>query len=135
MSDNTRPSAEMDQSSSADGRAGTIVLSSSRPKRFFPEIRSNLLLSHLDWGLRWNFTTLKPQELVFSYQVRMYRMKQQRLTKHLELPKPYEKSRLSSESTSFRERSSISLEKRLSQETAIKGPIDMMFYLLCCRRR
>ena len=49
-------------------------------------------------------------------------MKRRRLTKHLALPKSYEKSRLSSESMSFRESSSISREKRLSQETARKGP-------------
>ena len=89
----------------ADGRAGTIVLSSSRPQSFFPEILSNFLLSHFDRRRHWNFTTLKPQELVFSYEVWIYRMKQRRLTKHLELPKSYEESRLSSESSSFRERS------------------------------
>ena len=66
--------------------------------------------------------TLKPQELVFSYEVRIYRMKRQRLTKHLELLKSYEKSGLSSESTSFQELSSMSHEKCLSRETARKGP-------------
>ena len=110
-----RPSTELNQSSSADGRAGTVMLSLSHPYSFFPEIRSNLLLSHLDRRRRWNFTTLKPQELVFSYEVLIYRMKGKQITKHLELLKSYENSGLSSESTSFRERSSLSREKRLSR--------------------
>ncbi|KAF2593832.1 hypothetical protein F2Q70_00043138 [Brassica cretica] len=43
--------------SSADGRAGTTVLSSSRPSQLPPfEIRTNLLLFHLDRSHRWNFT-------------------------------------------------------------------------------
>ncbi|KAF2571805.1 hypothetical protein F2Q70_00002918 [Brassica cretica] len=43
-----RPSAELDQSSSADGRAGTIALFSSCPEGSSPKIVLNSLLFRLD---------------------------------------------------------------------------------------
>ncbi|KAF2554225.1 hypothetical protein F2Q68_00033850 [Brassica cretica] len=69
------------------------------------KIGPNLLLFHLDRSHHSNFTIYKPQELVFSYEVRIDRIKWQRLTKHRELSPLYEKFELSSESTSFRKHS------------------------------
>ncbi|KAF2617311.1 hypothetical protein F2Q68_00039295 [Brassica cretica] len=95
-----RPSAELDQSRLADGRAGSTTqpaLSSAicragpvqfggwsswnghavlfSPLKLLPRNSIKLALILLVRMRRWNFTTLKSQELVFSYEVRIYRMK------------------------------------------------------------
>ena len=75
---------------SINGRAGMIVLFSSRPQSSSPKIVSNSLLFRLDQRYRWNFTILKHQELVFSDNIEIDRMKRQRLAEHLELPMLYE---------------------------------------------
>ena len=114
-------------------------------------IRTNLLLFHLDRSHHWNFTIQKPQELVLSTNIRIDRIKRQRLAEHLELPKLYEEFECSSESTSFRKRSFYKIVKTPKSENGPKGPrtrlrahlrfytksspIVMTVYLLLCRRR
>ncbi|WZZ70497.1 LOW QUALITY PROTEIN: hypothetical protein YC2023_081867 [Brassica napus] len=121
----TRRTGELDRASSPNRPLGELdqltYLCLVLVAPFF-EIGSNLLLFHLDRS---------PQKLVISYEIRIDRIKGQRLTKHLELPPLYEKFKLSLESTSFRKRSFDKSLKRLSQKTvrksAAKSPLTILY--------
>ena len=120
----TRRTGELDRMCSPTHPYGELdQLACLRPVLVAPSfgIGLNLLLFHLDRSRRWDFMIYKPQELVISYEVRIDRMKRQRLTKHFELPPLYEKFKPFLESTLFRKRSFDKSLKRPSHKTARKG--------------
>ncbi|KAF3541485.1 hypothetical protein F2Q69_00022644 [Brassica cretica] len=130
-----RPSAKLDQSSSADG----LARSNTRPAQPSAELERSCYSRPVRkaplpilYQTRSCFVSIggtvgtlrfkKPQELFFSNNIRIDRIKRQRLAEHLELPMPYEEFECSSESTSFRKFSFYKIVKTPKPEKDLKGP-------------